>query len=84
MYKRQLEYCTHGATCDNTGTSGCRTEHHNACSCLTLHAVRDGAVLDAGNAEEVLLCFLEMCIRDRVGEPPRRGPLVGVGIVKSP
>ena len=54
-----LEYCTHGATCDNTGTSGCRTEHHNACSCLTLHAVRDGAVLDAGNAEEVLLCFLD-------------------------
>ena len=54
-----LEYCTHGATCDNTGTSGCRAEHHNACSCLTLHAVRDGATLDAGNAEEVLLCFLD-------------------------
>ena len=57
-----LQYCTDRATGDNTGTGGSRTQHDDACSGLTLNAVRDGAA-DAGNAEEGLLGFFN-ALRD--------------------
>ena len=54
MDAHALQYCTDRTAGDNTGTSGSRTQHNNACGRLTLDAVRDGAA-DAGNAEEGLL-----------------------------